>query len=81
VDLSKGLTEAELDELIGDRDYTQFLNSRNELFKEMGMKDNPPPRIQAIRLMANNPNLVKRPILVKGKKIVLGFDPEQMLGI
>jgi len=27
-------------------------------------------------LMAKHPNLIKRPILVKGKQILPGFDPE-----
>jgi arsenate reductase-like glutaredoxin family protein len=40
------------------------------------MKENPPPRAEAIRLMSKNPNLIKRPILVKGKQIVLGWDAE-----
>jgi arsenate reductase len=74
VDLNRGLTIAELDQLIGKRDYRLFLNSRNELYRERGMSDNPPPRAEALRLMAENPNLIKRPILVKGREIVLGFD-------
>jgi arsenate reductase-like glutaredoxin family protein len=68
----------ELDRLIGARDYKLFLNSRNELYRERNMKENPPPRAEALRLMAANPNLIKRPILVKGTQIVLGFDEEEM---
>ena len=64
--------------LIGDRDYTLFLNSRNELYREKNMKQSPPPRAEAIALMAKHPNLIKRPILVKGKQILLGFHPEEM---
>jgi arsenate reductase-like glutaredoxin family protein len=73
-DLNKKLTVAQLDELIGQRDYKIFLNSRNELYGERGMKENPPPRAEALRLMSENPNLIKRPILVRGSRIVLGFD-------
>jgi arsenate reductase-like glutaredoxin family protein len=40
----------------------------------MGMKDHPPPREEAIRLMSENPNLIKRPIAIRAGKIVLGFD-------
>jgi arsenate reductase-like glutaredoxin family protein len=68
---------AQLEELIGNRDYRQFLNSRNELYRERGMKENPPPREEALRLMAENPNLIKRPILVKGGRLLLGFDEEE----
>ena len=67
-----------LDKLIGKRDYRLFLNSRNELYRERGMKENPPPREEALRLMSEHPNLIKRPILVKGGQIVLGFDEEGM---
>jgi len=78
VDLNRGLTVEDLDQLIGTRDYRQFLNSRNELYRERGMNQNPPSRAEALQLMAAHPNLIKRPILVKGKKIVLGFDEEAM---
>jgi arsenate reductase (glutaredoxin) len=81
VDLSRGLSVAELDQLIGNRDYRMFLNSRNELYRERGMKDNPPPRPEALRLMSENPNLVKRPILVKGREVVLGFDEPALSGL
>ena len=74
VDLNKGLSVAQLDSLIGSRDYRDFLNSRNELYRERGMKENPPPRAEALKLMSENPNLIKRPILISGKEVILGFD-------
>jgi arsenate reductase-like glutaredoxin family protein len=74
IDLNKGLSVAELEALIGSRDYKEFLNTRNELYRERNMKDHPPPRAEALALMSENPNLIKRPILVKGKQIVLGYD-------
>ena len=67
----------ELDRLIGDRDYKLFLNSRNELYRERDMKNAPPPRAEALKLMSENPNLIKRPILVDGDRIVLGSDVAQ----
>ena len=78
IDLNKGLSVSELDGLIGTRDHRDFLNSRNELYRERGMKENPPPRAEALKLMSENPNLIKRPILVKGKEIVLGFDQARL---
>jgi len=75
--LNKGLTESQLDALIGKRDYRLFLNAKNELYRERGMKENPPSRAEAIRLMAAHPNLIKRPILVRGKEVLLGFHPEE----
>ena len=74
IDLNQGLSEADLDALIGKRDYIKFLNFRNELYRERRMKTNPPPRAEAIKLMSKHPNLIRRPILVQGSKIALGFD-------
>ena len=64
----------QLDKLIGKRDYRLFLNSRNELYRERGMAKSPPPREEALHLMAEHPNLIRRPIAVKGTAIALGFD-------
>ena len=70
------LTEAELDEIIGERDYREFLNYRNELFRKRNMKEHPPSRGEAIRLMAREPNLIRRPLLIRGSQIIMGFDEE-----
>ena len=78
MDLNKGLSVAELDRLIGDRDHLPFLNARNKLYREMGMKENPPSRTQALKLMSENPNLIKRPLTIVGKRIVLGFDEQAL---
>jgi len=63
-----------LEKLIGDRDYREFLNTRNELYRERNMKAHPPARQEALRLMSENPNLIRRPILVKGGRMILGYD-------
>jgi len=68
------LSEKELDELIGARDYKPFLNPRNELYRERNMVEKAPARAEAIRLMSRNPNLIKRPVVVRGDRIVLGLD-------
>ena len=81
IDLNRGLSADEVDKLIGTRDYREFLNSRNDLYRERGMKDHPPPRAEAVRLMSENPNLIKRPILVRGSRIVLGYDEEALSGM
>jgi arsenate reductase (glutaredoxin) len=70
------LTEAELDELIGSRDYKEFLNTRNEMYRTRKMKELPPSRAEAIKLMANVPNLIRRPVVIRGMQMVLGFDEE-----
>jgi arsenate reductase-like glutaredoxin family protein len=68
------LSEKELQDLIGTREYVPFLNSRNELYRERNMAEKTPSREEAIRLLSKNPNLIKRPIAVRGDEMVLGFD-------
>ena len=68
------LSAKELDALIGKRDYVAFLNTRNELYRERDMKTRKPSREESLKLMAAEPNLMKRPILVIGDERILGFD-------
>ena len=74
-DLNKQpLSESEVDKLIGTRDHKLFLNTRNDLFRERNMAEKPPTRAEAIKLMAQTPNLIRRPLLVRGSQIIIGFD-------
>ncbi|OLD63170.1 MAG: hypothetical protein AUI47_10145 [Acidobacteria bacterium 13_1_40CM_2_68_5] len=74
-DLGKDpLTEGDLRELFAGRDPREFLNPRNELYRKMRMAETPPSPSEAVRLMAKNPNLIRRPIVVRGGDSVLGFD-------
>jgi arsenate reductase-like glutaredoxin family protein len=68
------LTAAELEKLIGRRDYKEFLNPRNELYRRKKMKEKAPSRREAVRLMAEEPNLIRRPVVLCGGRVVLGFD-------
>jgi Spx/MgsR family transcriptional regulator len=78
-DLGKDrLSVEELDQLIGKRDHRTFLNTRNELFRTKKMKDNPPSRKEALKLMAAEPNLIRRPVVLRGSDIVLGYDEEAL---
>ena len=74
-DLAKErLSSAELEKLIGNRDHTDFLNTRNETYREENMKEDPPSRKEAIKWMSREPNLIRRPVVVAGGRVVLGFD-------
>ncbi len=76
-DLGKDrLSSAELEDLIGNRDYKEFLNSRNELYRKKKMKLRPPSRREAIKMMAKEPNLIRRPVVVAGGRVVVGFDQD-----
>ena len=44
------------------------------MFKERPL---PKSKKEAIDLMMEQPNLIRRPIFIKGSKVVFGFDKEQ----
>lgn len=71
----------EIENLIGKRDYKTFLNTRNEMYRQNNMKENPPSRAEAIKMISEEPNLIRRPIIISGSKIVLGFDQESIDGL
>lgn len=70
------LSAAEIEKLIGRRDHRKFLNSRNPLYRRKKMKEKPPSRAQAIRMMAKDPDLIRRPVIVAGGRVVIGFDED-----
>ncbi len=72
------LTAEQLDALIGKRSHLDFLNTRNEMYRQRKMKENPPARDEALKLMAQEPNLIKRPIVIRGGQMVLGYDEEAL---
>lgn len=47
------------------------MSTRSPVFKERPL---PKSKKEAIDLMMAQPNLIKRPILVRGSKVTFGFD-------
>lgn len=72
------LTEAELTSLFGDGDPRDFINPKSPAYKALGLKDKKLGVRDAIRLMAREPNLLKRPLTIKGRTIIAGFDRDRM---
>jgi len=72
------LSEAELVELFRGRDPRDYLNTRNELYRRMKMKQTPPSARETIRLMAKEPNLIRRPLTIRGALFVAGYDEEAL---
>jgi len=67
-------TEKELKEIIGEDPIEPFLNTRTPLYRERNMKQKPPSKDEAIKLILKDPNLLKRPVIIKGKKKLTGFN-------
>jgi len=53
--------------------FLDFLSTRSPVFKDRPL---PKSKKEAIALMMDNPNLIRRPIMVKGSKVIFGFDKD-----
>jgi arsenate reductase-like glutaredoxin family protein len=57
-----------------DKDrFLDFVSTRSPVFKQRPL---PRSKKEAIDLMMAQPNLIRRPILVRGSKVVFGFDKD-----
>jgi len=54
--------------------FLDFVSTRSPVFKERPL---PRTKKEAIDLMVENPNLIKRPILIRGSKVTFGFDKKE----
>jgi len=54
--------------------FLDFVSTRSPVFKERGL---PKSKKEAIALMMDNPNLIRRPIVIKGSQVIFGFDKER----
>jgi arsenate reductase-like glutaredoxin family protein len=50
------------------------LNKRHAVAKERGWTEKPPALPEFAAAVAEDPNLLRRPILVRGKTVLVGFD-------
>jgi arsenate reductase-like glutaredoxin family protein len=72
------LSAAELKDLFKGRDPRDFLNAKSPTFKAMKLGGKKLTVAEALALMAKEPNLIKRPIVVAGKEMVAGFDRDRL---
>jgi arsenate reductase-like glutaredoxin family protein len=54
--------------------FLDFVSTRSPVFKTRPL---PKSKKEAIDLMMEQPNLIKRPILIRGSEVVFGFDKER----
>ena len=71
----KPLEAVELEGLLPE-DPALMLGTKSPKYKELGLKDRRLSKAEAIALMVEDNNLLKRPILVHPKGTVIGYDPE-----
>jgi arsenate reductase-like glutaredoxin family protein len=72
------LSLAELKALFKGSDPREYINAKSPAFKTMGLKGKSLNADQALRLMTEEPNLIKRPLIIAGKVIVAGFERDRL---
>jgi arsenate reductase-like glutaredoxin family protein len=72
------LTPAELRTLFAGADPRDYLNPKSPAFKALGLRGKTLTADAALKLMAEEPNLLKRPLVIAGRTIVAGFDRERL---
>ncbi len=60
-----------LEQHIDEDRFLDFVSTRSPVFKTRPL---PKSKKEAIDLMMAQPNLIRRPILIRGSKVVFGFD-------
>lgn len=77
------LTAAELKALFDDAglDPRSFLNPKSPAFKAMGLREKKLSAAEAIKLMTQDPNLIKRPLVIAGKEVIAGFDRDRLRAV
>ncbi len=69
----KPLEAGELERML-PQDPTPMLGTKSPKYKELGLKDRRLSKAEAIVLMVMDNNLLKRPILVHPRGVIIGFD-------
>ena len=75
IDINKTPPSREfLEKHIDAKRFLDFVSTRSPVFKERPL---PSSKKEAIALMMDNPNLIRRPIVVRGAKVIFGFDKDE----
>ena len=74
IDINKEPPSREfLEKHIDAERFLDFVSTRSPVWKERPL---PKSKKEAIALMLENPNLIRRPIMIRGSKVIFGFDRE-----
>jgi len=71
-------TEAELRELLGSTPASDVFSYRSPSVKKMGLKTDELSEDDLIRLMLEEPRLIRRPLIKVGDRVLVGTDKKAM---
>lgn len=59
----------------------EMMRTKDELYKSLGLDDPKVTQAELIAAMVEHPALIERPILIAGKRAIIGRPPERVLEI
>ncbi|MDP6514019.1 MAG: ArsC/Spx/MgsR family protein [SAR202 cluster bacterium] len=73
-----GFTEDELRALIGERPVSGYFSYNSPSFRKMGLDRDQISDDQLLKMMVDEPRLVRRPLIHSGDELVIGTDKKAM---
>ena len=71
------LTRAEITRIVDTvGGVGEVLNTRHKLAKENGWKEKAPAKTTFVKAAFEEPNLLRRPVILRGREAVVGFDED-----
>jgi regulatory protein spx len=56
----------------------ELLATRSQSYKDLNVNVDDLPLSEVVELIANNPKLLRRPIMTDGKQLIVGYQPEYL---
>lgn len=77
------LSATEISELLHETGTTpgEILSSRSISYRQLGLAGMSPTDEQLVDLMANYPGLIRRPIIIMGDSVQIGFNREALIAL
>jgi len=78
--LKTAISVEELDQLLGllEMQPEELLRKKEALYKELNLNTGTHSRAELIQIMVDHPQLMERPVVVKGNRAVIGRPPENV---
>ena len=73
-----GFTESELRELLGDTDPAEVFSWRSPSARKLGLDRDTVTADELIRLMLDEPRLIRRPLIQVNGRLIVGTDKKAM---
>lgn len=78
-DLAKDPPSRELlERLIDESRLEEFISTRSPAYRERNLAERRLTKKEAIDLMLEEPNLIRRPLVISGRKAVFGFKTDEL---